>query len=1089
MPTIEETRALLVEKLKELFQLDQPDLDFGFYRIMHLREKEVSRFIETDLMETVQKSLAVQTEGKLEKLQHKYEFERTQAEKYGAPEPDAVESVKKAKIEWENARDRTRLEKDVYENLIRFFERYYDNGDFLSLRYCARETPGRSMPYAIPYSGEEVKLFWANSDQYYIKTTENFSNFSFDLSKCSLPLFDNQEEQEELPTLRVHFRVVDATEETQNNNKTTDDKKRFFIIHRKAPVLFNEKNELTVQFEYRTDSDRGKEKEASWRDAKIAETVETVRVELEKLKKAKNVDKDRVSLYLRFLMKLAPTEKNKERTILERYLKQYTERNTSDYFIHKDLKGFLLRELDFYIKNEMMSLDNIRNADAPYVETYLNQLKAFREVGEKLIEFLAQLENYQKKLWLKKKFVVETNYCVTLDRIPDDFYEEIAANNEQREEWVTLFAIDEIQATSGTLLDSGSHAYSVPLKREFVAENPHLLLDTKFFSQDFKDRLLAALSTNGNFDEQCNGLLIHSENFQALNLLKTRYKEQVKCIYIDPPYNTGNDGFVYKDGYARSSWISMLYDRLHQAKKEMSEDSVLFLSIDDHELRTILMLCDNIFGESNFIAQIIWRKRSTPPNDKIIGAAHEYILAYAKNIDNVALNLRARTEEQDARYKNPDNHPKGPWTSGDLMANVKGGRYVASLYYPIINPKTGEEHYPSSNGNWRFNQQKVTELLINNEIHFGDDELGRPKLKRFLCDVKDGISYTTLWDFVPLNARGSAEMSMILGNMTIFDNPKPMGVISELCRLGAFKNTYILDYFAGSGTTGHAVINLNREDGGNRKYILVEMGDYFDTVLKPRIEKVVYSSEWKDGKPTARNKGISQCFKYIRLESYEDTLNNIEFDTNPERDQFLASNPELRENYFLRYMLEAETDGSVSLMNGERFADPMNYRMIIRKPGSAECTEQPIDLIETFNYLIGLCPTYIDTPVRFDATFKRKKEPELPKDYVGKLLIERKLKRSATGKWQFRKIEGTILDKPGGSLKMVLVIWRNLTDNPEEDNVVLNAWFEMMNYSETASEYDFIYVNGDNNLMNLCDEEKEWKVKLIEEEFRARLWG
>lgn len=272
----------------------------------------------------------------------------------------------------------------------------------------------------------------------------------------------------------------------------------------------------------------------------------------------------------------------------------------------------------------------------------------------------------------------------------------------------------------------------------------------------------------------------------------------------------------------------MIYSRLRLARNLLTDDGVIFISIDDNELENLKKVCNEIFGEENFIACAIWKKRSTPPNDKVIGAAHEYILMYAKSLPDVGLNLRKRTSEQLSRYKNPDNHPKGPWMSDNLMANVKGGRYVQSLYYPIVNPNTGEEHYPSSNGNWRFNQEKMQQLISNNEIYFGKDGKGRPKLKRFLSEVKDGITYTTLWDFVPLNLRGSAEMTELLGNLKIFDNPKPSGLLLELCRLGSQKDSIILDFFSGSGTTAHSVMQLNKEDGGNRKFIMVQLPELTD---------------------------------------------------------------------------------------------------------------------------------------------------------------------------------------------------------------------------------------------------------------------
>jgi adenine-specific DNA-methyltransferase len=352
-------------------------------------------------------------------------------------------------------------------------------------------------------------------------------------------------------------------------------------------------------------------------------------------------------------------------------------------------------------------------------------------------------------------------------------------------------------------------------------------------------------------------LMIEGDNLEVLKLLQKSYAGKVKMIYIDPPYNTGKD-FVYKDDYAdnlknyqeliglrsqdgqkvsslatiknpessgrfHTDWLNMMFPRLKLARNLLREDGVIFISIDDGELDNIRKICADIFGEENFIVQIIWKKRSTPPNDKIIGANHDYILCYSKNSQSVELNLRERSQDQLSRYTNPDNHPKGPWAPGDLMANVKGGRYVKSLYFPIVNPKTGEEHYPGNNGNWRFSSETITKLLDYDEISFGVDGRGKPKLKRFLCDVKAGVTYPSIWDFVPLNTSGSSEMGEIFGNPIIFESPKPSGLIQELIKLGADQNSIILDFFAGSGTTGHAVIKQNSVDFGKRNYILVQL--------------------------------------------------------------------------------------------------------------------------------------------------------------------------------------------------------------------------------------------------------------------------
>ena len=345
--------------------------------------------------------------------------------------------------------------------------------------------------------------------------------------------------------------------------------------------------------------------------------------------------------------------------------------------------------------------------------------------------------------------------------------------------------------------------------------------------------------------------MIEGDNLEVLKLLQKSYAGKEKLIYIDPPYNTGRD-FVYPDDFRDSiknyleltgqveggrktqsnvessgryhtEWLNMIFPRLKLARSMLSDTGIIAISIDDVELDNLRKVMAEIFGEENFIAQIIWRKRSTPPNDKIIGSNHDYILLYSKSLENAELNLRVRSDDQVARYKNPDNHPKGPWAAGDLMANVKGGRYVASLNYGIINPNTSEEHFPGANGNYRFSKDTVERLLANDEIFFGEDGRGKPKLKRFLSDVKDGVTYPTIWDFVPLNTSGSNEMKEIFGEATIFESPKPVGLIQELIRLGSDSDAICLDFFAGSGTLAHAVAEQNREDNSNRRFICIQL--------------------------------------------------------------------------------------------------------------------------------------------------------------------------------------------------------------------------------------------------------------------------
>jgi adenine-specific DNA-methyltransferase len=411
-----------------------------------------------------------------------------------------------------------------------------------------------------------------------------------------------------------------------------------------------------------------------------------------------------------------------------------------------------------------------------------------------------------------------------------------------------------------------------------------------------------------NWDTTGN-LYLEGDNLEVLKLLQKSYHNRVKMIYIDPPYNTGND-FVYKDDYKdplqnylqmtnqldeegrklgtnseasgryHTNWLNMMYPRLRLARSLLREDGVIFISIDDNENENLRKLCNEVFGEENFVAQIIWKKRSTPPNDKIIGAQHDYIIVYQKNENERNLFLRPRTDGQLERYKNPDNNPKGSWIPGDLMANVKGGRYVPSLHYPITNPRTGQVHYPGKNGNWRFNKEKIKTLIENNEIYFGEDDHGKPKLKRFLSDVKPGITWTTIWDFVPFNISGSQEMDSIFGSSIIFESPKPVGLLSNLLQMASASQDIILDFFSGSATTAHAVMQLNAEDGGQRKYILVQLPE--PTAQDSEAHKAGFANICEIGKERIRRAGEQIKAELIEKQKGQPSLLEGEKHVNPD---------------------------------------------------------------------------------------------------------------------------------------------------------------------------------------------------------------
>lgn len=1109
MPTTEQLRGRLIDKLKELFQLDQPDLDFGFYRIMHARAKQITDFITTDLLKIVENAFGQVDDVTKRKLKAEYDQELKNAKDYGAPEPENVLKVKEAKAKYEAASHTENTEGEIYDHLYRFFERYYDNGDFLSLRYYTRETSDKAAPYAIPYNGEEVKLHWANSDQYYIKTAEYFTNFTFDLRlavKKQQELSDKNKKghkQMDLLTfteattsilthmaLKVNFRIIEATEGEHGNIKAGNSIKRFFIIHKNNPVEFNKDGELIVNFEYRPDTEKtGQEK--TWRDKRNDEAVETIFKELKTTKDTKSAE------YLRLLEFPAPTEKNKKRSLLAKYVNQYTARNTCDYFIHKNLGGFLRRELDFYIKNEVMRLDDIENADVPTVESYLTKIRILRKISHKIIDFLAQLEDFQKKLWLKKKFVVETNYCITLDRISEELYPEIADNEAQRKEWVKLFAIDEIKG------DLHSQKYSKPLTVKFLKENQFLVLDTRFSDEEFKERLIASID---DFDEQCDGLLIHSENFQALNLLQERYREQVKCVYIDPPYNTTASEIIYKNSYKHSSWISLIADRLENSKGMLAKDGIYQVAIDDEENYQLKLLLDNVLGEENYVSSISIQHNPRGRADAMhISPSHEYLHLYAKTYERLQTNQLLQTKEElGNKYSKSDGdsaYRELPFKrSGSNSRRSDRRNLFYPLYYsPSLNKLSLEkedggyiEILPlDSNGEervWRWGPSKATSLFSSEFIVKKNGNGG------YTVNVKDRMKNTikpkSFWYGPKYDASSHGTMLLKgLFNNPDFSYPKSINAVYDALFIGSNDDSFILDYFAGSGTTAHAVINLNREDNGRRKYILVEMGDYFDTVLKPRIQKVIYSESWKNGKPTARHTGVSHCFKYLRLESYEDTLNNLSFNNNS---QAYQHNPDLYEDYMLRYVLDVETRGSQSLLNIDAFADPCAYKLKVKQPGSDEYVVKNVDLLETFNYLIGLRVVHITTPLAFTAKFKREPDPELPKNKQTRLVVDGRIKQDKNGPWWFRKVEGWMPSDPrnpnNGQKEKVLIVWRKLTGDLEQDNLMLDEWFQKNRISTRDFEFDTIYVNESNNLPNLKLKNENWKVRLIEEEFSIKMW-
>lgn len=1082
MPTTAQLRSRLISKLKELFQLDQPDLDFGFYRIMHAKAEQVERFIDNDLLKIVDQAFTGSGKEKTEselgaakrKLVEAMGEDALQAD--GSVNPAFAntpagkaytEAVAKAGSQVASLSD----EGQVYDHLFRFFERYYDNGDFVSRRYYTRETDGRAAPFAIPYNGEEVKLHWANADQYYIKTAEYFNHYSFDLAQAAefRGLNDIERRGSGVPDkpVMVHFKIVDASEGEHGNVKAKDDDKRFFIIHQDEPIAFDENGELVVNFEYRADPDKGSKQEGSWRDQRNAEAVEVILEALEAIKD----DNATAATCLQLFKAAAPTEKDKKRPLLAKYLNQYTARNTMDYFIHKNLGGFLRRELDFYIKNEVMRLDDLDQADAPAVEGYLSKLKVLRKIAHKLIDFLAQLEDFQKKLWLKKKFVVETNYCITLDRVPEALYAEIAANDAQREEWIKLFAIDEIEATEGDLVSQGSPGYSEPLTIDFLKANDKLVLDTKFFDADFKAHLLEAIE---DFDAQCDGLLVHSENFQAINSVSESYLKQIKCIYIDPPFNLGQNGdYLYRTDYKDSTWATLLQNRVLTSTKIFSEDGIFYLRCDHNGNYISRSIIEGVFGKDGFQYEL-----SVQRIRKNVTGQGKISLPLAN--DSLFMAFNSENSELADPYLKLEKTREAYWRRIDDSAGYRN---------PPERIIFGKTFFPyKRDAHFKYSQKSIDSMVKEGRIkltcknrscdyeHTEGDWTTCPKCgskeatPKYLVNSSDTKILDTNW----MDVSGYSSST---GFST--ENAEPL--LRRAIEVATFKGELVADYFAGSGTT----LAVAQKTG--RRWLGVEIADQINIYIIPRL------------KQNCLENSISHCFKYIRLESYEDTLNNLTFDEDTKRTDTIERSPALKEDYMLRYLLDVETRGSQSLLNIDAFADPTAYQLTVKKSGSDEQETRQVDLIETFNYLIGLRVTHYAAPQTFTASFKREPDPELPEDQHTKLIVDGAIKQDADGPWWFRKVEGWVpknpsvpdhetRDKNPQNMERILIVWRKLTGDLEEDNLMLDVWFRKHGINTQDYEYDTIYVNGSNNLPNLKQDDEHWKVRLTEEEFMKRMW-
>jgi adenine-specific DNA-methyltransferase len=1012
----------LQDLLRELFQLDRADLDFGVYRLLRAKRDEVRAFLEEQLPEAVQEAFA--EEGAAERAglenevsaladQIRTDVDEDAIDADGSVAPEFRQIKAKAAREliarYEELRSRVESvrtteahQEEVFNHLYAFLHRYYEDGDFIpKRRYGSRER------YAVPYGGEETLLHWANRDQHYVKNAEVLRDYAFTLEGDLLA-----------DSCRVRFTLTRA-------NLPTGDRKgdsRYFFPVAEEVEWDERRRVLTVPFHYRlpTEGEAVGLGRAGVQEAIIEDRIDEV------------LDAIPDGAVRAALMPKQTTDEEvepDETPPLVRHLRRFVKRQTSDYFVHRDLKGFLERELEFYLNDQVL-----RTGDLVEGSARLRMLRVLRAVAGQVIAFLSELEEVQRLLFEKRKFVLRTDYLVLMHAVPRELWEKVLQNQAQLEDWRRLFHLDPAE----DLLNPDGEI------NETVLENhPTLVVNTAHFDEDFRDRLLEGFD---DLDESIGGILIHSENYQALRLIEPRFRGEVRCIYIDPPYNTGSDDFLYRDRFQHSSWLSMMEERLALGRALLAGNGSMFVSIDDHEHAHLRLVADRVFGPGNFVDTVIWEKVYAPKSTaRHFSASHDFITVHARSAATWTPNLLPRSDAADARYTNRDDDPRGPWKPSDLSAR----NYYSKGEYEVTSP-SGKTFRNPPGTYWRVSPERFQELDDDNRIWWGEEGDNMPALKRFLSEVRDGMVPQTLWRYKDVGHTQEAKKELMAivdfpRTEDVFQTVKPTRLIRRIIHLASDPGDWVVDYFAGSGSTGHAVLNHSREQEP-RRFILIEQGAYFDQMVVQRISRAFYSSSWKERRPTRGDPGQSEnlfpLVKVLRLESYEDALHNIageetlERVANREDAVRSVSGPS---DYRLQYLVRLPLEASDTMLNLTKLEHPFAYEMEILTDEGPEIRQ--VDLLETFNLLYGL------RVKRLERWVNEEDGDRLYRAVIGK-------------------------DAQG---RRTLVLWRDMADlDAGKERTFLESRIEEIE----EGPFDTILINGDSTVPG---------VRSLDPEFKARL--
>ncbi len=667
--------------LKEMFQFNANDLDFGIYRIYNLKRKEIENFIDgsdeqclepiinatLEQVKNLERSVELaglhtyltklNQQDLLSHVAENYEQLKlfVQANKDEKEKGELLNVLESATKEF-NISDE--IKDKIYNHILGFFEMYYSNGDF---GYNNRSRNLYKVPYEADYDGNDTMFHWKHKGSLYIKTGASFNAIKFKLKHL------NQEFE-----LRLETNEESKEEETaRNSNKETKLKhykfNRFEVVDRVTRIIFNLSDNSTTKADLFKDifksvfqSDVELDKYLFAADSKghlkplfndltddydkvqdgSVKGIGALRINRKTLLNKVNKNFERGGKIE--IISADGQERFSDETLetiynIDQKLNSFYIGNDSDYFIHENLQEFLTQEKERYIKNHILS-DLKSILDGKLDNTTIIIAKAFDLVGSRIIEFLSTIEEFQKKLFTMKKKVVESEYCLTIDNINEKYYEEILKNKAQLTEWENLFSV------------------KVKTVAE-LKEQSTLVLDTKFFRQPdgrnpFKDKILSEIE---NLDERTNGVLINSENYQALSIIEDKYAGKIKCLCLDPPYNTGNDDFQYKDNFRKSSWLTFMKNRLNKSDKLLSKNSCSFIFIDDHENDSLANLCNEHYGSENFLAKVIWQHSIQGKGYAgKFSVHHNYIHAY-RTLKDYKIGVLKRTEED-----NPGWPPKIP---------------------------------------------------------------------------------------------------------------------------------------------------------------------------------------------------------------------------------------------------------------------------------------------------------------------------------------------------------------------------------------------------------------------------------------------